>query len=185
MIRTTMTTRTTVAIALVAALSAGVGATIIDGILPAVFSSGGGRMLSGDGSIALSGTIGQPAADRLSGGSFLLQGGFWGGASPGAATPAPEAPPVADRLESAYPNPFNPATTLRFELASAGRAELTIYDTRGRLVREVLATDLPAGRHEVTWRGLDDRGQQVASGIYLLRLQTSTTQDLQKLTLLK
>ncbi|MBD3222116.1 T9SS type A sorting domain-containing protein [bacterium] len=183
--RTTTMARTTTALALVTALAVGVGATIIDGITPWVISDGGGRMLSGDGSVALDGTIGQPAADRLGGGDYALQGGFWGGVGAPVATSAPETPLAGDRLQPAYPNPFNPATTLRFELASAGRVELAIYDARGRLVREIVDQDLPAGQHEILWRGLDDHGQQVASGIYLLRLQTPTTRGLQKLTLLK
>lgn len=69
------------------------------------------------------------------------------------------------------PNPFNPRTSIRFELGTPGRAGLSILDLRGR---RILATDLghvSAGRHQWTWDGRDGQGHEVASGVYLVRLR--------------
>jgi hypothetical protein len=80
--------------------------------------------------------------------------------------------PRLSRLLQPVPNPFNATTTLRYELARSGRAELRIYDVRGRLVVELTSPDvLEAGAHEVVWRGQNSRGLPVASGIYLARLR--------------
>ncbi len=69
------------------------------------------------------------------------------------------------------PNPFNPRTTVVFALPSAGRAVLRLYDTRGRLQRNLATGEFAAGRHTVEWDGRDDGGRECASGVYLLRLE--------------
>jgi len=76
---------------------------------------------------------------------------------------------VASRLAN-YPNPFNPRTTLRFDLARAGRVELAVYDLQGRRVRVLVSETRPAGRHEVSWDGRDDQGHGLSSGIYFARV---------------
>jgi hypothetical protein len=68
------------------------------------------------------------------------------------------------------PNPFVPATTIRFTLPAASRAALDIYDARGRLVRRLLDGARSAGTHAVRWDGTDDQGREVASGVYFYRL---------------
>ena len=78
--------------------------------------------------------------------------------------------PAAGRLDG-YPNPFNPRTTLRFALPSPSRVELDVHDLAGRLVRRLVAADLPAGEHEVAWDGADEAGHAVASGQYVARLR--------------
>jgi len=76
------------------------------------------------------------------------------------------------QLEPNYPNPFNPITTIAFELPGSEQVKVAIYDPRGRLVR-VLADEVrDQGRHELIWDGTDAAGQRVASGPYLYRLQT-------------
>jgi hypothetical protein len=69
----------------------------------------------------------------------------------------------------AAPNPFNPRTEIRFATPAAGRAEVEIFDLRGKLVRTLLQGEQAAGEHRVTWDGLDDSGSAVASGVYLVR----------------
>jgi flagellar hook assembly protein FlgD len=69
------------------------------------------------------------------------------------------------------PNPFNPRTSVELALPVDGRARVDIYDVRGRLVRKLLDEDLPAGNHSRTWEGQDDRGQRVASGVYMVKVQ--------------
>ncbi len=87
--------------------------------------------------------------------------------------PVPELPTSgAVRLLPNVPNPFNPATELRFELDTPGSVELNIYDARGFLVRNLVAGHHAAGPHGVTWDGTDRAGRQVASGVYQVRLVT-------------
>jgi len=85
----------------------------------------------------------------------------------GIADPTPSAP--APGLRN-HPNPFNPRTTLRFDLAASGRARVAIFDLRGRRVALLLDAELGAGEHELVWDGKDDAGRTVASGTYLARL---------------
>ena len=76
-------------------------------------------------------------------------------------------------LDQNHPNPFNPVTTVRFNLGRAGLTSLRVLDVGGRLVRTLVSGDLPAGAHEVTWRGDNERGRPVASGVYFCRLEAA------------
>lgn len=103
-----------------------------------------------------------------------LGGLTWmGGGEGGEATPVSDLPHVPNDLVlgGATPNPFNPRTTVRFELPRPGRVTLELFDVRGRLVTTLVDADLAAGRHEVVWRGADAEGRAVASGAYLARLR--------------
>ncbi|MFH1864347.1 MAG: C25 family cysteine peptidase, partial [Candidatus Eisenbacteria bacterium] len=68
------------------------------------------------------------------------------------------------------PNPFNPVTRLSFGTTGRGPVVLSIFSVRGRLVRTLVKDVLPAGRHVAEWRGDNDDGQRVASGVYFCRL---------------
>lgn len=74
------------------------------------------------------------------------------------------------RIGRNVPNPFNPSTTIRFELPSAGRARLGVYDLAGRLVKVLVDERRDAGDHEVSWDGRDQSGRAAPSGTYLARL---------------
>jgi len=91
---------------------------------------------------------------------------------------------VALQLES-FPNPFNPATTLRFDLPQAAKATLAIYDVRGQQVRSLLNENLPAGESSVRWNGLDERGDSVSSGNYYARLDAGGHMEVVRLSLIK
>ncbi len=98
----------------------------------------------------------------------------------------PGTPMSAFRLLPNRPNPFNPRTEIRFELARAGSPRLAIYDLRGSRVRELLADQpLEAGAHAVIWDGRDDGGREVASGLYLSRLEADGAQVERKLMLVR
>ena len=87
---------------------------------------------------------------------------------------------------AAFPNPFNPKTTLRFALEAPARVDLAIYDTRGRLLRRLAAGQLPAGQHSLDWDGRDAAGRELSSGIYLARLlQGGRPAEERKLTLIR
>jgi hypothetical protein len=81
--------------------------------------------------------------------------------------------PTRTALHQNFPNPFNPTTVIRYELAGPARVSLKVYDVRGALVRTLEDRNLPAGRYEVGWHGIDNRGSSVASGIYFYRLVSS------------
>ncbi len=87
---------------------------------------------------------------------------------------------------SAEPNPFNPQTTLRFELPMAGPVSLVVYNLAGQPVRTLLDGEhCLAGSHAVGWDARDDQGRFVASGLYLLRWTWQGQTIVQKITLLQ
>ena len=88
-------------------------------------------------------------------------------------------------LHGNYPNPFNPATTIAFDLPSAQPVKLVIYGLDGRRVRQLVSGNLPPGRHEVVWRGRDDQRRTVAAGTYLYRVQAGSWSATGKLNLVK
>jgi hypothetical protein len=73
-------------------------------------------------------------------------------------------------FDGPQPNPFNPSVTLRFEVATAGRARMEVFDGLGRHVRTIVDANLTPGRHGAVWNGLDANDRPVASGAYVLRL---------------
>lgn len=93
-------------------------------------------------------------------------------------------PPHRLRL-TVTPNPFNPQTTLRFELARSGHAVLEIFDLAGRRVRTLVSGELAAGGHALRWDGNDDGGRALASGSYLGRLRTGGDLALVKMQLVR
>ncbi len=68
------------------------------------------------------------------------------------------------------PNPFSTTTAIEFTLPRAESATVSVHDLQGRLVRTLMAGPMDGGRHQTTWDGLDSRGNEVPSGIYMLRL---------------
>ena len=99
-------------------------------------------------------------------------------------TDAP-APRVATRLHPSVPNPFNPTTTLSFDLAADGFIELTVLDVAGRVVTTLASGAHTAGSHRAVWDGRNAAAHAVASGIYIARLRTSTVVSTQRLVLVR
>ncbi|UCG53027.1 MAG: T9SS type A sorting domain-containing protein [Candidatus Latescibacterota bacterium] len=93
------------------------------------------------------------------------------------------APGIAGPL--AYPNPFNPATTIAYTIPETGIVNLRIYDAKGRLVDTLVNDTKSAGEHISTWAGRDASGSPVASGVYFVRLEASGQVQTQKIVLLK
>ena len=81
-----------------------------------------------------------------------------------------EAPPRAATLTPNRPNPFNPSTTLAYEVSTPGPVRLQVYDLRGRLVATLVDGHVAAGRHAARWSGRDGNGRDVSSGVYVARL---------------
>jgi poly-beta-hydroxyalkanoate depolymerase len=92
------------------------------------------------------------------------------------------APTVVKRFELGqnYPNPFNPSTVIRYGLPSKARANLTVFNSLGQVVKELVNENEEAGYHEVR---LDGTG--LASGVYFYRLRAGSFVETKKLTLLK
>jgi len=94
-------------------------------------------------------------------------------------------PGVAPVLEPAYPNPFNPVTTLRYSLSQDATVRLSVLDARGLEVAELATGPRTAGDHSVVWHGRDQAGRVVPSGVYVVRLEAGRSVKTQRLTLLK
>jgi len=95
-----------------------------------------------------------------------------------------ELPAVADAGLLAWPNPFNPRTTLALRLDAGGPVRLTIHDLRGRLVRTLVDGVRPAGPLTTTWDGRDAAGHRAAAGVYVARARVGGQVRSAKLTLL-
>ncbi len=102
------------------------------------------------------------------------------------ATPT-SAPPerIWAGLSQNTPNPFNPSTSISFELSRDGEVCLQVFDMRGVLVRTLLDERRSGGRHATTWDGRDGRGRHLPSGVYMYRLETAGGTAMRTMTLLK
>jgi uncharacterized repeat protein (TIGR02543 family) len=93
--------------------------------------------------------------------------------------------PTEFALHENYPNPFNPTTTLRFDLPEVSDVTLTIYNMLGQKVRTFNMQSTPAGYHSVKWNATNDYGDPVGAGVYLYQLQTKDFVKTRKMVLLK
>ena len=101
-----------------------------------------------------------------------------------AGDPGGELPSAVSTLV-ASPNPFNPITSISYRLERAGRVRLAVHDLGGRLVYVLADGVEPAGKHEVSWLGIDQQGRALASGTYLLRLSTDTGTEVGKISIIR
>jgi predicted GH43/DUF377 family glycosyl hydrolase len=93
---------------------------------------------------------------------------------------SPSASPLRYHLAQNFPNPFNPSTTIRFEIPRSGQVQLALYNLRGELVRTIVKGELPAGVHTYTFDMAD-----LASGMYFYQLQADDFTVTRKMVLLK
>ena len=84
-----------------------------------------------------------------------------------------------------YPNPFNPSTTISYELPESAPVSVVIYDVLGQQVRHLISQFNSAGRYSVQWDARDNQGRGVASGVYIAKVDAGTTTLSQKMLLLK
>ncbi len=87
-------------------------------------------------------------------------------------------------LSQNYPNPFNNSTIIKFALPTDGRVSLKIYNVTGQLVKEFKEFK-SAGFHSISWDATNTKGEKVASGIYLYKLEAENFTEVKKMTLLK
>jgi hypothetical protein len=109
------------------------------------------------------------------------------GTTAGGITAVPPSSAVPERLHlyPARPNPFNPLTTIQFDLPAEGLVRLEIFDLSGRRVRVLLSETLGAGQYEEAWDSRNDAGQAVSSGVYFARLEALQKVKTTKLILLR
>ena len=96
-----------------------------------------------------------------------------------------EVPAASSVLAQNTPNPFNPTTRIRFQLAKSEHATLSVHDASGHLVRVLVDEVREAGTHDVVWDGKSDAGTPVGSGVYFYRLTAGKFSDAKKMVLLK
>jgi hypothetical protein len=93
--------------------------------------------------------------------------------------------PTQFALAQNYPNPFNPSTIIAFDLPAGTAVRLTLYNALGQEVAEVVDGHLPAGHHQVVWDATDRLGNELASGVYLARLEADGFVQTRKMLLVR
>ncbi len=94
---------------------------------------------------------------------------------------------IPDKFELShnYPNPFNPQTTIKFQLPSKEYVTLKIYNMRGQLVRTLVSEEMNPGYYDVIWEGRDDQGVLVSNGLYVFQFKAGNYQKAKKMIMLK
>ena len=93
--------------------------------------------------------------------------------------------PQGFALEQNFPNPFNPFTTLRYDLPEDALVNITIYDMMGRVVSNLVSSQQRAGYKSIQWNATNDAGSPVSAGIYLYMIQAGDFRQTRKMVLLK
>jgi hypothetical protein len=129
--------------------------------------------------------FGQTSVNVTVGGSLAGGGTFTGNLEQMVVVPGNSAKGKGVMQVVAKPNPLNPQTKLDFRTSRTGQVRVELFDSRGRLVRSLVAQTLAAGPHSVPWDGTDDRGTRVASGAYFFRIQAPDGRQVQRVTVVK
>ncbi len=88
-------------------------------------------------------------------------------------------------LSQNYPNPFNPTTTIKFQIPEQTRVTLEVYSSIGEKIATLVNEVKEAGFYSVLWSGKNDNNQQVATGIYIFRINAGKFSSIKKMMLLK
>ena len=99
--------------------------------------------------------------------------------------PTPGVTPLDFALHTNYPNPFNPETTIEFDVARAGKVKLAVYNLLGQQIKILSDGQLNPGSYRVTWDGTNDSGAAVSSGIYFLRMSAGSFAQHRRMLLMK
>lgn len=89
------------------------------------------------------------------------------------------------QLYNNYPNPFNPSTTISFNIPREGNVSIVIYNSNGEVVTRLINKEFHAGTHSTVWNGYDDSGSRVASGRYIYKMSSGDFRSSQSMILLK
>jgi hypothetical protein len=96
-----------------------------------------------------------------------------------------EVPRPVAMLNQNFPNPFNPSTTIRFTIPTAGPVNLSVYNVRGQRVNTLVNGHMEAGQREVVWNGVDSNNRTVASGVYFYKLEANGNTEVRRMVLMK
>lgn len=159
-------------------------------VLAASFSSdfgaattvvGGGGGTTSSSSFTASVTVGQAAVGRGASSAFEHRLGFWEAAAQTVPTGVDDEVVVfRDQLQNCAPNPFNPATTIRFSLKETADVRIDLYDLRGLRVARLLDEPRGPGFHTLNFRPT-----RLASGVYILEMKAGSFRDTRRMVLLK
>ena len=94
-------------------------------------------------------------------------------------------PVSATMLKGNYPNPFNPETTISYDIKDPASVRLNVYNLKGQLVRSLVNENQNAGRYRVVFDGRDEKGNPLASGIYLYRFTAGDYSHTRKMMLME
>jgi len=93
--------------------------------------------------------------------------------------------PLITKLKGNYPNPFNPVTTIAYDLARDQKVEIDIYNIKGQKVKKLINEIRKAGSYKTVWDGRNEDNQTVGSGIYFYRMKSGTYTSTGKMILMK
>jgi len=93
--------------------------------------------------------------------------------------------PISYKIHQNHPNPFNPVTTIRYDLPEDGLVNITIYDMMGRQINTLVSGQKTAGYNIVQWNGTNNLGEPVSAGLYLYTIHAGEFTQTKKMVLLK
>lgn len=93
--------------------------------------------------------------------------------------------PKVTGLSTIYPNPFNPSTTIKYGLANAETFDITIYNSRGQIVKVMERAHKEAGNYSAFWNGTDEQGKACGTGVYYVKMQAGKSSFTRKMVLMK
>lgn len=86
---------------------------------------------------------------------------------------------------SNFPNPFNPETTISYDISRQGQVSVDIYNLKGQKVKSLLNENQEVGQHKIIWQGDNDKGKQVSSGTYFYKIKSGEDEIVNKMLLVK
>ena len=93
--------------------------------------------------------------------------------------------PQTPELIQVYPNPFNAGTVISFHLLDSSHATVDVFDIQGKFVASLVNAEYAVGSHQIHWKGINASGGELPSGIYLVRLVTSSSNQVHRLSILR
>ncbi|MAK01943.1 MAG: hypothetical protein CMP35_00695 [Rickettsiales bacterium] len=93
--------------------------------------------------------------------------------------------PLSYKLYQNHPNPFNPITSLRYDLPEDALVNITIYDMKGRIINNLVSSKQSSGLNSVQWNATDNAGQPVSAGVYLYQIEAGNFSNTKKMLFLK
>ncbi len=150
-------------------------------VIGAAGSPGSSASFNSNGTLGQSSSIGPGGST-----TFVLTGGFWSKLQTATGIFEAAIPPIfRNALLPNAPNPFNPVTSINFEVSKQSPVIITIFNIKGQAVRNLVREVREPGRYEILWDGKNNQGRQLASGVFFCQFQVGEFSDVRKMLLLK